>query len=211
MGIQSAAPAAARAIFPSHWCLHGPWFSALVWALPLHVGLRLMSVFHLDMTGQKQQLIRAHLFSWSGEREGYGRHIGVCGECPLRLRPAGSRHTLGKVVHLPRGVGLRLWVPRQSQAAQASGTVWAVTCAHSRDAGSCSPWGRDHSGLLSTAPALTLAWRQPSFPCPRLVSQTAVAPVSASGPPARFSVSGVTDGRSLLVPLALVTVGPCLP
>ena len=39
-----------------------------------------MSVFHLDMRGQKQQLIRAHLFSWTGEREGYGRHVwGVWG------------------------------------------------------------------------------------------------------------------------------------
>ena len=171
-----------------------------------------MSVFHLDMRGQKQQLIRAHLFSWTGERGGTADTFGVCGECPLRLRSAGSCHTLGKVMHLPRGVGLRLWVPRQSQAAQASGKVWAVTCTHSRDAGSCSPWGRDHSGLLSTASGPHTGLAAAKYPMsPRLVSQTAVAPVSASGPPARFSVSGVTDGRSLFVPLALVTVGSCLP
>ena len=150
--------------------------------------------------------------SWTGEREGYGRHIWVCGECPLRLRSAGSRHTLRKVMPFPRGIGLRLWVPRQSQAAQASRKVWAVTCALSQVGGSCNPWGQDHSGLLSTTSGPHTGLAAVKYPMfPPLVSQTAVASVSTSGSPARVSVSKVTDCRCLLFPLALVKMGSCIP
>ena len=54
--------------------LHHPWGSALVLAPPLHVGHPQASVPHPGKRGQKQLLIRAHLLTQAGEREGYDNY-----------------------------------------------------------------------------------------------------------------------------------------
>lgn len=53
------------------------------------------------------------------------------------VEPVVCRYSLRCHVCSPRGVGLGLWLPRKSQAAQALGKVWAVTCACSPPGGRC--------------------------------------------------------------------------
>ena len=50
------------------------WCSALVLALPLHVGCPQSSVPHPDRRGLKQQLIRGFLLIHARGREGYGSY-----------------------------------------------------------------------------------------------------------------------------------------
>ena len=61
-------------ISPSLLCSHNFWGSALVVALPLHVGRPQASFSLPDRRGLKQQLIRALLLTEAGEREGYGSY-----------------------------------------------------------------------------------------------------------------------------------------
>ena len=53
---------------------HGPSCSALILALPLHVGHPQGSVPHPGKRRRKQQLIRPHLLTQAGGREGYSTH-----------------------------------------------------------------------------------------------------------------------------------------
>ena len=61
-------------IYLSFLCLHSSWGSALVLALPLHVGHPQVSVPLPDRRGLRQQLIRVLLLSRAQEKEGYGSH-----------------------------------------------------------------------------------------------------------------------------------------
>ena len=81
---------------------HRPWGSASVLTPPLHVGHPQASVLHPGERGQKQWLIRAHLLSQAGERDGYGSHkcdvqgVPVVAEPSRKLQQPEVRHAFSR-------------------------------------------------------------------------------------------------------------------
>ena len=48
---------------------------------------------------------------------GMAATVWMCGECLQWSRPVGCCYSLRRVVHSPRGINPKFWVPRKSQAA----------------------------------------------------------------------------------------------
>ena len=141
---------AARVNFlPLLWS-HSPWCSVLVLSPVLFVGHPLASVPLPDQNGW-EPLLRGEGGIWQTQ---VGCARGVCSS-----RSPISCYSLGSVMHSPRGIGPRAWIPWQYPAEQAPRKVWAVTCSCWQFDGSCDGhhthlWGWRLQPHL--APPLTL-------------------------------------------------------
>ena len=134
---------------------HSPWGLALVLAPPLGVGRTQTSVPCTGKRVRKQWLIRAHLLTQAGEREGYGSHNWDVQGVPAVAEASVKLQEPEVCCAFSRGSWPQSQDPRQWWAPQAAGKVWAVTCLAHRTLGSSG--GRQPLGSNVTATACACA------------------------------------------------------
>ena len=75
----------------------------MVLDLPLLVGRFMVSVLYPERRGESSSLLGLNCSVGLGRWKGMAHTIGVCGDSPPQPRPVKSRHSLRRVLHLPRG------------------------------------------------------------------------------------------------------------